>query len=146
MTTEDCPIVVDDSSEEEWTYTKSTGDEKTNVKVRPEKTSEAETKVNEMEVNNVEDEQDSDYETKNEKIRRLIREVEKLVREENRVGTSRASRLPPVVFENKPVSSSQSKYARIKEWLKLHPLVEDRTQVRRTFKWYSKLVSLQCRM
>ncbi|KAG7190845.1 hypothetical protein KM043_006911 [Ampulex compressa] len=155
-TTEDSPNVVDDSSEEEWTYTSArrggslvvSEQRKTNVVVRLDfgeppqidvseklcfvengaKTSDESARETErtMESSNEEErtergERDSDDETRNDKtsIQRLIKEVEKLVGEERRSGTSRT--LPRLVFEEKGMASNhRAKYARIKEWLKLN--------------------------
>ena len=68
--------------------------------------------------------QDSDDELKHNKksIQRLIMEVEKLVREEGRVGASRT--FTPLIFEDPKViaGSSRAKYARIREWLKLNSM------------------------
>ncbi|XP_023288036.1 uncharacterized protein LOC105695869, partial [Orussus abietinus] len=64
---------------------------------------------------------ESEDESKNDKmsIQKLIREVEKLVREEGTAGMSRT--FPPLVFEEKGLASNnRAKYIRIKEWLKLN--------------------------
>ncbi|XP_066591099.1 klarsicht protein isoform X2 [Prorops nasuta] len=70
---------------------------------------------------NVGDKKDSDDESRDSKtsIQRLIKEVEKLVREENPVSVS--SSLPQLILEDKGITNNhRAKYARIKEWLRLN--------------------------
>lgn len=67
-------------------------------------------------------EKDSDDEAKSDKgsIQRLIKEVEKLVREERHATLPRT--FPPLIFEEKKgvTMNHRAKYARIKEWLRLN--------------------------
>jgi len=137
---------VDDSSEEEWTYTSTrrnnslvvSEQRKTNVVVRldfnesprvdltekmhfVQKTNASAEK--EPPAGRVYDcalEKDSDDEKKNDKssIQRLIKEVENLIGEERHAATSRNF---PQLFEEKNITNNhRAKYARIKEWLKLN--------------------------
>lgn len=152
---EDGAIVMEDSSEEDWTYTSSrlniTSEQRnTNVLVRLDfregqsesrETAEVDGKTSErkpvkessssMEVVDESNEttdasscnkKDSDDETSNDKtsIQRLIKEVEKLVREERRNGASKT--FPQFIFDDKKglTNNHRAKYARIKEWLKLN--------------------------
>ena len=140
--------MVDDSSEEEWTYTNARSDEvvkqKTNVKVRldfgegqQENKNEAASMPSKQTTSNKRQIARSkrtlsscaeishkkiDEELKKDKydIQRLVVEVEKLVREEETVETTR--NLTPLVFEDRKdgASSNRAKYARIREWLKLN--------------------------
>lgn len=146
---------VDDSSEEEWTYTPArrnssfvvSEQRRTNVVVRldfgespqvdlSEKMhfvqkknlgNEKETEHNDREAQ----QKDSDDEKKNDKssIQRLIKEVENLIGEERHT----ASRtFPQLDFEEKNITNNhRAKYARVKEWLKLNASrsYEDRSQV-----------------
>lgn len=123
-----------DSSEGEWTYTAS-----------PVKTSAIEQSVyqaNEVVCSNFEgpvieqvehveyenhpkttienkkiDSCDSDDETKKD-IRKLILEVEKLVSEEGQKEISK--NLPPLIFDKYSQNNYRTKYARIKEWLRVN--------------------------
>jgi len=139
--------IVDDSSEEEWTYTSTrrnnslvvSEQRKTNVVVRldfnesprvdltekmhfAQKTNASVEK--EMPAERMYDcalEKDSDDEKKNDKssIQRLIKEVENLIGEEKHTVASR--NFPPLVFEEKSITNNhRAKYARVKEWLKLN--------------------------
>ncbi|XP_076378374.1 uncharacterized protein LOC117222485 isoform X3 [Megalopta genalis] len=67
-------------------------------------------------------EKDSDDETRNDKmsIQRLIKEVEKLVGDENRAVVTKT--FPPLIFDDKGIASNNHrvKYTRIKEWLKVN--------------------------
>lgn len=149
---------IDDSSEEEWTYTSShqnnfvvSEQRKTNVVVRLDfdenprvdlsenmhfarKTSISNEK--EMAVRNIDNrdtqQRDSDDKKKNDKshIQRLIKEVENLIGEERHSGASHT--FPSLVFEEKDITNNhRAKYARVKEWLKLNAARdrEDRLQV-----------------
>lgn len=146
---------VDDSSEEEWTYTPAhrnnssfvvSEQRRTNVVVRldfgespqvdiSEKMHFARKKSldngKEMERDDSEAQQkDSDDEKKNDKssIERLIKEVENLIGEE-RHAASRT--FPRLEFEKNITNNHRAKYARVKEWLKLNASrsYEGRSQV-----------------
>ncbi|XP_032456346.1 uncharacterized protein LOC100679702 isoform X2 [Nasonia vitripennis] len=143
---------IDESSEEEWTYTSSRMDvqqNKNNAKMRLNFDAATETidnaKLDDCTNNdalngNVVDEavqtagsaeekkkmsrennnSDNEYASNKDSIQKLIREVEKLVREEGRG----AQRVPSLIFdEEKGLLSAQNhraKYARIREWLALN--------------------------
>lgn len=144
---QESPNTVDDSSEEEWTYTSSrqnnsviSEQRKTNVVVRldfdesprvdvsrsirlVQGTSVSnEKKMASKQANDCDTQQkDSDDERKNDKsrIQRLIKEVENLIGEERHTSASRT--FPPLVFEEKDMTNNHRvKYARVKEWLKLN--------------------------
>lgn len=153
------PNAVDDSSEEEWTYTSSRQNSsvvserrKTNVVVRLDFdesprvdvstnihfAQEARVVSNEKamaagQANDCDTQQkDSDDERRNDKssIQRLIKDVENLIGEERHTGASRT--FPPLVFEEKNITNNHRvKYARVKEWLKLNAARShgDRSQV-----------------
>jgi len=133
---------VDDSSEEEWTYTPAhrngslvvSEQRRTNVVIRldfgesqvdlSEKMHFAQKKSlgkKEMERDDREAQQkDSDDEKKNDKssIERLIKEVENLIGEERHTASRTFSQLN---FEEKNITNNhRAKYARVKEWLKLN--------------------------
>lgn len=144
---QESPTAMEDSSEEEWTYTSSrqnsivvSEQRKTNVVVRldfdesprvdvsgnirfAQKTSMS----NDKEMAAGQDhecgaqQKDSDDERQNDKsrIQRLIKEVENLIGEERHAGSPRI--FPPLVFEEKDITNNHRiKYARVKEWLKLN--------------------------
>lgn len=142
---------VDDSSEEEWTYTPANRNSsslivseqrRTNVVVRldfgesprvdiSEKMHFAQKKSldNEKETDETQ-QKDSDDEKKSDKssIERLIKEVENLIGEERHT----ASRtFPQLEFEKNITNNHRAKYARVKEWLKLNASrsYEGRSQV-----------------
>ncbi|XP_020287461.1 uncharacterized protein LOC109856518 isoform X2 [Pseudomyrmex gracilis] len=136
---------MDDSSEEEWTYTSSlpnnslvTEQRKTNVLVRldfnesprvdlsekmhfsREKNADNEKETVAAECNRDVQQKDSDDENKDNKssIQKLIKEVENLIGEERHT-VSRT--FPQLVFEEKDITNNhRAKYARVKEWLKLN--------------------------
>jgi len=141
--------MIDDSSEEEWTYTSArqsnpfviSEQRKTNVVVRldfdespridlSEKIHFAHEKNADLnrELTFVEDthnreaqQEDSDDEKKSDKssIQRLIKEVENLIGEERHTIVSRT--FPQLVFDEKDITNNhRAKYARVKEWLKLN--------------------------
>lgn len=140
--------VIDDSSEEEWTYTSSrqnnsfvvSEQRKTNVVVRldfdesprvdiSEKTrfshEKSVSREGEMTVKRAQDREARQKESNDEKrsdkssIQRLIKEVENLIGEERHTITSRA--FPQLAFEEKNIRNNhRAKYARVKEWLKLN--------------------------
>ncbi|KAL0134702.1 hypothetical protein PUN28_001469 [Cardiocondyla obscurior] len=133
---------VDDSSEEEWTYTPArlnssfvvSEQRKTNVVVRldfgesprvdiSEKMHFAQKKNADNEKETRDDrevqQRDSDDEKKNDKssIERLIKEVENLIGEERHT----ASRtFPQLEFEKKNLTNNHRANARVKEWLKMN--------------------------
>lgn len=134
---------MDDSSEEEWTYTSSlpnnslvTEQRKTNVLVRldfnesprvdlsrekmREKNADNEKETIAAECDRDVQKKDSDDEKKDNKssIQKLIKEVENLIGEERHT-VSRT--FPQLVFEEKDITNNhRAKYARVKEWLKLN--------------------------
>ncbi|EFN81645.1 hypothetical protein EAI_05435 [Harpegnathos saltator] len=147
---QESPNTVDDSSEEEWTYTSSrqnssvvSEQRKTNVVVRLDFDETPRVDVsanmrfaqNTSVVSNEEKEtaaeqargcdaqqKDSDDEKPNDKsrIQRLIKEVENLIGEERHAGGASRT-FPPLVFEEKDITNNHRvKYARVKEWLKLN--------------------------
>lgn len=147
--------VIDESSEEEWTYTASPIDnyqplyqeKKTNVVVRLdfgepariERVENIEYKHETIKGSQMEDmkimEEDEDEskevvesedETKQD-IQKLILEVEKLVSEEGRKGVTK--NCPALLFEDSGSNNYRAKYARIKEWLRLNSNhdIEDRS-------------------
>ncbi|KAK0163287.1 hypothetical protein PV327_006985 [Microctonus hyperodae] len=139
--------VIDESSEEEWTYTTTSPTDncqvlleqkKTNVVVRldfgepvkVEKIENLEFMREDMKILEEDEEEnekqskkfsknggDSEDETKND-IQRLILEVEKLVSEEGRNGVSKS--VSAFILEDQGTNNYRAKYARIKEWLKLN--------------------------
>ncbi|XP_063993253.1 klarsicht protein isoform X1 [Diachasmimorpha longicaudata] len=139
---------IDDSSEEEWTYTALPTDDsathehvKTNVVVRldfgepgkVEKSDHVEfkrenirnTTIEEMRILEEEEEavrvKEDNGESEDETkndIQKLILEVEKLVSEEGRKGVS--TNLTPLILNDQGQTNYRAKYARIKEWLKLN--------------------------
>lgn len=137
---------VDDSSEEEWTYTPAcqnnsftvSEQHKTNVVVRLDfdesprvaisekmhfKQAKNAGNEREMSAERMHDhdaqQKDSDDERKNDKssIQKLIKEVENLIGEERHTVSRSFSQL---VFEEKNITNHRAKYARVKEWLKLN--------------------------
>lgn len=148
---------VDDSSEEEWTYTPAcqnnsftvSEQHKTNVVVRLDfdesprvaisekmhfKQAKNAGNEREMSAERMHDhdaqQKDSDDERKNDKssIQKLIKEVENLIGEERHTVSRSFSQL---VFEEKNITNHRAKYARVKEWLKLNASrsYEGRSQV-----------------
>lgn len=136
---------MDDSSEEEWTYTSSLPNNsfvtsekrKTNVLVRLDFDESLRVDVSEkvrifsreqsadyekeMAADSGVQQKDSDDERQNDKssIQRLIKEVENLIGEERH--TVSRHTLPQLVFEKKDIANNhRAKYARVKEWLKLN--------------------------
>ncbi|KYQ53961.1 hypothetical protein ALC60_07116 [Trachymyrmex zeteki] len=135
---------VDDSSEEEWTYTPArrngslviSEQRRTNVVVRldfgespkvdlsekmhfAQKKSVGNDKETEDDARKVQ-QKDSDDEKKTDKssIERLIKEVENLIGEERHTASRTFSQLE---FEEKNITNNhRAKYARVKEWLKLN--------------------------
>ncbi|XP_018363219.1 PREDICTED: uncharacterized protein LOC108761288 [Trachymyrmex cornetzi] len=135
---------VDDSSEEEWTYTPArrngslvvSEQRRTNVVVRldfgespkvdlsekmhfAQKKSVGNEKETEDDARKVQ-QKDSDDEKKTDKssIERLIKEVENLIGEERHTASRTFSQLE---FEEKNITNNhRAKYARVKEWLKLN--------------------------
>ncbi|KAK0078875.1 hypothetical protein PV325_002014 [Microctonus aethiopoides] len=139
---------IDESSEEEWTYTTTTSltdncqvlleQKKTNVVVRldfgepvkVEKIENLEFMREDMKIME-EDEEENDKQSKEftknggdsedetkNDIQRLILEVEKLVSEEGRNGVSKS--VSAFILEDQGTNGYRAKYARIKEWLKLN--------------------------
>jgi len=139
--------MIDDSSEEEWTYTSArqsnpfviSEQRKTNVVVRldfdespridlsekihfaHEKNADLNRELTLVEDNREAQREDSDDEKKSDKssIQRLIKEVENLIGEERHTIVSRT--FPQLVFDEKDITNNhRAKYARVKEWLKLN--------------------------
>ncbi|XP_029155891.1 uncharacterized protein LOC114928735 isoform X2 [Nylanderia fulva] len=138
---------VDDSSEEEWTYTPArrnnsfvvSEQRRTNVVVRLDFDESPRVAVSEKmhftQAKNADNkremsaecmhdhdaqQKDSDDERKNDKssIQRLIKEVENLIGEERHTASRSFSQL---AFEEKNITNNhRAKYARVKEWLKLN--------------------------